>query len=95
MLTAVICAGKIRSRKRVCGPFRTGKSDTTIGNSRTPLRPTAIATSISGEPAPSAEIRITCAGPAQIRMVDSATHQTLNPKSWASAPMPIYVPNKT
>ena len=81
MLTAVKCAGRMRSRWRVSGVFRIGNSDTTIGRRRTPLSPTAIATSIRAAPPPSAEIRITCAGPAQTRSVDRLTQSKLKPKS--------------
>ena len=61
---------------------------TTMGSSRTPDRLTAIAISIGAAPVPSAEIRMTCAGPAHTSTVDNASHQELKPKSWASAPMP-------
>ena len=46
-----------------------------MGNSRIALKLTAIATSIGGAPAPSAEIRITCAGAAHTSRVDNASHQ--------------------
>ena len=39
-------------------------------------------------PVPSAEIRITCAGAAQISTVVSSTHSSEKPKSCASAPIP-------
>ena len=67
MLTAVKCAGSSSDRAGVFGPRSIGISATTIGSSRTLLKPTAIATSISCAPPPSVEIRITCAGPAQTR----------------------------
>jgi len=43
----------------------------------------------SAAPAPSAEIRITCAGAAHTNIVDSASHHDGRPKSCVSAPMPI------
>ncbi len=81
MLTAVKCAGNINCQVRVCGPRRIGISDTTIGSRRTPLKPTATATSISFAPPPSVEIRITCAGPAQTSSVDNVTHSRLKLRS--------------
>jgi hypothetical protein len=52
-----------------------------------PLKPTAIPASSGAVPAASDVIRITCAGAAQMRIVESTTHTTGNPRSWASAPM--------
>ena len=89
MLTEVKCVGSSRSRRRVPGPRSSGSSDTTIGNSLIPLRLTATAASGSGAPLPSAEIRISCAGPAHTSTVENASHHETKPKSWASAPMPI------
>ena len=88
MLTEVKWVGSSRSRSRVPCPRSIGSSATTMGNSRTPLRLTAIATSIGAAPVPSAETRMTCAGPAHTNTVDNASHQALRPKSCASAPMP-------
>ena len=88
MLTDAKWVGSSRSRSRVLGVRKIGNSATTMGNSRTPLKLTAIATSTGAAPVPSAEIRMTCAGPAQTSTVDKASHQALSPKSCASAPMP-------
>ena len=63
-----------------------------MGNSRTPLRLTAIAASTIAPPLPSADMRMTCAGPAQITTVEVVSHQAEKPKPWASAPMPTKVP---
>ncbi len=88
MLTAVRCAGSSNARVGVSGRRIIGSSDITIGISRTLLSPTAIATSSGAAPTPSDEIRITCAGPAQTRKVEAMTHQTLKPRSCASAAIP-------
>src|SRR5712672_1411307 len=87
MLMAVKWAGTMRSRARVAGVFNNGISATTMGRSRMPLKPTASATSSGGAPAPSAEIRISWAGAAQISRLDSTIHSSGKPRSWASAPM--------
>ena len=79
MLAAVKCAGSNRSRVRVCGPRSSGSSATTIGRNRTQLKPTATAVSNSVAPAPSAEIKITCDGPAQTRTVEAITQPRLKP----------------
>jgi hypothetical protein len=89
MLTAVKCAGSSSFQARVSGRRIIGSIATTIGSSRTPERPTARPASIRLAPAPSAEIRITCAGPAQISTVESSAQATEKPKSCASAPMPM------
>src|SRR5262249_27449035 len=70
-------------------------SATTIGNNRTPLKVTARAISNSAAPVVTVVIRMTCAGAAHTRTVDIASHHELRPKSWVSAPMPIYVPAST
>ena len=79
MLAAVKCAGSSKSRDRVSGPRTRGSSDTTIGRKRTALRQTASPTSNSAAPVPSAEIRITWAGPAHINVVETTTQARLNP----------------
>src|SRR5262245_11104157 len=64
MLIAVRCAGSTSARRGVSFDLRSGSSAITIGKSRAPLTPTAIAVSTGLAPAPSAETRITCPGPA-------------------------------
>ena len=81
MLTEVKCVGNSRSRRRVSGRRMSGSKAMTIGNNRMPLRLTASAASTSAEPAPSAEIKITCAGAAHTNMDDSASHHDEKPKS--------------
>ena len=79
MLAAVKCAGSKRSAVRVFGPRISGSNATTIGVNRTQLRPTAMAVSQSVAPAPSAEIMMTCDGPAQTSTVDAMTQPRLKP----------------
>jgi hypothetical protein len=67
----------------------TGNSATTIGNSRTAESDTAIAISRNAAPVPSVEIKMICAGAAQITIVEALSHHAVKPKSWASAPSPI------
>ncbi len=76
MLTAVKCAGSSSFQVRVPGRRSIGSIATTIGSSRTLDSPTAIATSIRLAPAPSVEIRITCAGPAHTSRVEASAHVT-------------------
>jgi hypothetical protein len=74
---------------RVRGCLISGSSEMTMGSRRTLLRPTASAVSTGVAPAPSADTRITCAGPAHTSTVEAASHHRLKPKSCASAAMPI------
>ena len=66
-------------RQTCSGCLSSGNSATTMGKSRTPLRPTASADSTVLAPAPSAETRITCAGPAQTSRVESNSQIRLKP----------------
>ena len=86
-LIAVRCIGRRRSRWRTPGRRITGRIAATIGRKRTLDSVTASATSQS-DAVVSVETRMTCAGAAQISIVDSAIHQKLKPTSCASAPRP-------
>ena len=70
------------------GERTTGKTDTTIGNSRIALSVTAIAACTTVAPEPSVDIRMICAGPAQTKAVLAKAHPRLKWVSCASAPMP-------
>ena len=72
----------------VCGVRNNGNTETTIGNSRIALRVTATAACTTVAPEPSVEIRMICAGPAQISSVLTSAQSRLKCVSWASAPMP-------
>lgn len=56
---------------------------------------TARADSSTVAPAWDVEIRMICAGPAQTRTVVATAQPTVNPVSWANAPTPMKVPNRT
>ena len=88
-LTAVKWAGSTSFQARVSGRLIIGSIATTIGSRRTAESPTATATSMKLAPAPSAEIRITCAGPAQTSSVAVTVQTSEKPKSCPSAPMPM------
>jgi hypothetical protein len=77
-LIAVRCIGSARSRGRVSSHLSIGSSAATIGSRRTLDSDTAIATSQSVA-VPSVEIRMTCAGAAQISSVHRTTQTGLNP----------------
>ena len=79
-LIAVRCIGSTRSRWRVSSRWSMGSSAATIGKSRTLDSETAIVTSRSVA-VPSVEIRMTCAGAAQIRSVHSTAQIGLKPNS--------------
>jgi hypothetical protein len=65
-----------------------GSTDTTIGNRRIALRPTATAACTAVAPDPSVEIKMICAGPAQTKSVLASAQPRLKCVSCASAPMP-------